>query len=156
VANYDRWNDYSEVDAIIAVRSFKDKEFAVKPALKLHNAWHGGVPAILGCESAYQAERKSELDYIEVTSPADVILALKRLRDDKVLRHAMVENGRVRARATQPARITAQWRGFLTDVATPAYDRWCAAPYWRQTFLMGRDLILKKNYMRNRLRKLLS
>ncbi len=156
VANYDRWNDYSEVDAIVAVRSFKHKEFTVKPALKLHNAWHGDVPAILGCETAYQAERKSKLDYIEVTSPADVILALKRLRDDKALRHAMVENGRVRARETQPAKITAQWRSFFTDVATPAYYRWCAALHWRQTFLMARDLILKKNYMQNRLFKLVS
>jgi hypothetical protein len=163
VANYDRWNDYSEIDAIVAARSFKHQDHAFKkftlkkPALKLHNAWHAGVPAILGCETAFQAERKSELDYIEVTSPADVISALKRLRDDKGLRQAMVENGRVRAEETQPARITKRWRSFLTDIATPAYDRWCAASNWdRQAFLLSRYLILKKDDAQLRLRKLLT
>jgi hypothetical protein len=137
VVSPDKWNDYSDVDVILSVRDFNGQAHPLKPPTKLYNAWHAGVSAILGCESAFRAERKSELDYLEVASLDEVILALKRLRDDKALYHAMVENGRVRAEATQPAKITARWRSFLTDIAVPAYEQWCAASDWnRRTFLI--------------------
>ncbi len=139
VVSRDKWNDYSNVDVILSVRDFNSKAHTLKPATKLYNAWLAGVPAILGCDSAFQAERKSELDYLEVTSLNDVIVALKRLRDDKALRQAMIENGRIRAEEFQPSSMTAGWRNFLTDVAVPAYERWCAASDWdRQSFLMRR------------------
>ncbi|HEY9676169.1 MAG TPA: hypothetical protein V6D11_32300 [Waterburya sp.] len=141
----DRWNDFSYVDTILAVRRFNRKGgYQSKPALKLFNAWHAGVPAILGCDSAFRAERKSELDYLEVASIKDVILALKRLRDDKELRHAMVENGRIRAEETQPAKLVAMWRSFLIDRAIPAYERWCnASDSNKQTYLKYYYLIYK-------------
>lgn len=157
IVNRDRWNDYSEVDVVVAVRSFDRQDYTSKPASKLYNAWHAGVPVILGCESAFQAERKSELDYIEVASLSDLTSALQRLRDDKKLRQAMVENGRLRAEETQPARIVTQWINFLTDIATPTYYRWYTASNWnRKIFLMGRFLTLKVNNIQIRLRKLLS
>jgi hypothetical protein len=65
------WNNYSEVDAVLAIRSFSQHKFNHKPASKLYNAWKAEVPAILGCESAYQTERKSELNYLEAASVDD-------------------------------------------------------------------------------------
>ena len=41
-----------------------------------------GVPALLGCESAYQAERRNEYDYFEVHSADEVLETLLRLRGD--------------------------------------------------------------------------
>lgn len=142
-----RWNDYSEIDAIVAVRSFDrhqlylSQNYIAKPATKLYNAWLAGVPAVLGFESAYQAERKNELDYLEVTSPADIISALKRLRDDRALYSAIVKNGQARAKAIQPSNLTERWRNFLEDIAVPAYSRWCKKPRWAQ------QIILKRNYL---------
>ena len=40
VVSRDRWNDYSNVDAIFAVRNFKQaSDYKWKPASKLVNAW---------------------------------------------------------------------------------------------------------------------
>lgn len=148
-----RWNDYSDIDVVIAVRSFDYQgSYIWKPASKLVNAWHAGVPIILGRESAYQFLRQSEFDYLEADSITDLISALKRLRDDKELRHAIIENGFVRAETTQPAKLVVQWRDFLTNVATPAYQRWrTASSLSRQIFLQRRFLIIKMDGMKRRL-----
>ncbi|MEQ8469306.1 hypothetical protein [Coleofasciculus sp. E1-EBD-02] len=144
VVKRDKWNDYSETDAIVAMRSFSQLDVTLKPATKLYNAWSAGVIAILGCESAYRAERKSELDYLEVNSLNEVILSLKRLRDDKGLRQAMIENGRVRAEEVKPASTSAKWRSFIEEIAIPAYKRWCTTSDWnRQNFLMRNYLAHK-------------
>lgn len=136
-----RWHDYSEIDAIVAVRSFDDQDYTLKPPSKLYNCWLAGVPAILGRESAYQVERKNELDYIEVGSVDDVVAALVRLRDDKTFRHAMVENGLLRAQEVQPEKLVKMWRTFITDVAVPAYDR------WRNASSLNRQIFLKRRYL---------
>ncbi|MBD1840087.1 hypothetical protein H6F78_04430 [Coleofasciculus sp. FACHB-64] len=155
VNSHDRWHDYTEIDAIVAIRNFDRKGgYSWKPATKLYNAWHAGVPAILGRESAFRSERKSELDYLEVTSLEDAITALKRLRDDQELRHAMIENGRVRAEETKAEKLVEQWRSFLTDVAVPAYERWCTGSYLtRQTFLMRRTMAVQTKGIRSQIRR---
>lgn len=139
IRSRDRWHDYSDVDAVIAVRNFEESAFTIKPATKLYNAWHAGVPAILGRESAFRAESRSQLDYLEVTSQEDVLKALQWLRDDQALRQAMVANGQQRAADTHPDRLVEVWCYFLTQVAVPAYDRWCRASYLeRLLFLIRR------------------
>jgi hypothetical protein len=153
VDNFERWNDYSDVDAILAVRSFTQKDFTWKPATKLYNAWHAGVPAILGCESAYQAERKSHLDYLEVSSLDDIIAALERLRDDKEFRQAMVEHGKIRAKETDPANLTQQWKNLITQEVVPAYEAWRTSPLYRQSFLQRRRLAVETREMRKALQK---
>ena len=137
----DRFHDYSDVDAVVAVRSFDAQPYLSKPANKLYNAWRAGIPAILSPESAYRAERRGHLDYMEVNSPGEVLSALSQLRDDLPLRRAIADNGRSRAREITDHQIVARWREFLTDVAIPAYVQWCAAsPRSRQTFLLRRRL----------------
>ena len=136
------WNNYSDVDCVVAIRSFKDYNIAVwKPATKLYNAWHAGVPAILTPEPAFQEQRRSELDYIEVTSVNETIAALKRLRDDKELRNAMIENGRIRAQETKPEKLVARWKDFIVNVAVPAYERWC------NTSNISQQIWLKRKYL---------
>lgn len=142
VSNREQWNDYRNIDVILAVRSFsRVKNYHWKPAAKLYNAWHAGVPAILGCDSAYRIERKSDIDYIEVDSLEETIAALKRLRDDLELRRAMIENGRVRAEETKAETLVTKWRNFITDVAVPAYEGWCnASTLTKQLFSTRRTL----------------
>lgn len=119
------WSDYSNIDAVVAVRRFQSLHiYDSKPATKLFNAWRAGVPAILGPESGYRAERKTSLDYIEVTSYQDLIAAIDRLRADSGLRKAMVENGFRRSTEVSTDAITERWRQFLTAVAIPAYVVW--------------------------------
>lgn len=150
-----RWNDFRNVDATLAVRTFDDKDYTSKPATKLYNSWHAGVPAILGCETSFQSERQSELDYIEIKSLNDALAALKRLRDDKTFRNAMVENGWRRAEKTKPEQLVKQWRSLITDVAVPAYERWCNSSNWSRQSLFQRQVIsLKIIRMQKRTEKL--
>jgi len=130
---HDSWHDYSDVDVILAIREFGRKTpFRGKPASKLYNAWHAGIPAILGYESAFLAEKKSDLDYLEATSLTEVIAALKRLRDDKELRRAVVENGWMRAKETQPDEMIKKWQYLITEIAVPAYKKWYSMSPWQQ------------------------
>ena len=154
IVSRDRWHDYSQVDAILAVRNFgKQSDYQWKPASKLVNAWHAGVPAILSRESAYRAERQTELDYIEVNSMAEVFTALQKLRDHPEFRKAMVDNGKLRAEAIKPTKLVEKWCSWLEGVAIPAYERWCQAPSWeRQTFLTRRYLAVETKDLRHQAR----
>jgi hypothetical protein len=119
-----QWHDYSEVDAIVAIRSFSGRDFGYKPATKLYNAWHARVPSVIGVESAFQAERRSDLDYIEARSFDAAVNALRTLRDDIALRHAMIVNGKSRAAESSPAELAKLWASFLSGQAIQAWTRW--------------------------------
>ena len=119
------WHDYRNVDVVIAVRSFDyPGPMWKKPASKLFNAWMTSVPAILGRESAYQAERSSELDFIEVTSREQVEQALERLRAEPNLRTRMVDNGRRRSAEIDDGALTRRWCDVLEQEVIPAYEKW--------------------------------
>jgi hypothetical protein len=120
-----QWHDYRDVDVVVAIRSFQyPGRLWRKPPSKLFNAWMAGVPAILGRESAYQAERRSGLDFIEVSSWQEVEDALEQLRADPGLRARMVENGRRRLADVDERAMTRRWRDFLEHEAMPAYKKW--------------------------------
>ena len=124
----EKWHDFSEIDVVVAIRDFVGKHrYGNKPATKLFNAWHAGVPAVLGCESAYEEQRQGPLDYLEARTFPDLVVALRRLRDDPALRRDMVANGRERARESDPAVIVARWQEFFQNVAEPALEKWRTA-----------------------------
>lgn len=110
-----RWNDYSEADVIVAIRKNGASLYPKKPASKLINAWAAGVPAILGGEHAYRELRKSELDYIEASSAAEVQRALLALRENPELYRAMVDNGLKRTEDFTAAQITQQWAKVMFE-----------------------------------------
>jgi len=129
------WCDYSEVDAVVAVRRFQSGKTAKhhhKPATKLFNCWIAGVPAILGAESAYREIRNSELDYIEVNNIQETLQALERLKNDSGLRAAMTKNGFERSVEILPAATVEAWKALIATQIIPAYQRWLALPAWRQ------------------------
>jgi hypothetical protein len=120
----DRWNDFSDTDAVLAVRSFAPVSWHKFPPSKLYNSWLAGVPALLGSETAYQAERRSEYDYFEVHSADEVLETLLRLRGDARLRAAVARNCAERAVGVSPLRVAETWIAFLTNVAAPALQDW--------------------------------
>lgn len=124
------WNDYSEVDAILAVRSFRPIKqrltgyFSSKPATKLYNAWLSGTIPILGQESAYRQTGNPGQDYIEVTSYKELLSTLARLKADSARRRSLLTQGRLQAQNYTPAKILRKWQVFLEAVALPAYEDW--------------------------------
>lgn len=129
----ERWHDFSEVDVVVAIRDFVGRHrHANKPPTKLFNAWHAGVPAILGRESAYHQQWRRPLDYLEARTFPDLVAALRLLRDRPGLRREMAFNGRDRAQESDPAVITARWQEFFKTIAEPAYEKWRTAPEWQR------------------------
>ena len=53
----------------------------------------------------------------------EVIEALRRLKNDPELRHAMTANGLKRGKESDPARTTKRWQEFFEQVAVPAYEK---------------------------------
>ena len=107
-----RWPDFSDVDLVLAVRP-SQAATRRKPATKLYNAWHAGVPALLGNEPAFRAIRRSELDYLEISSAAEALTAVTHLQREPALYRAMIRNGRERAVDWTIDSIARQWRPLL-------------------------------------------
>ena len=149
------WNDYSYVDAIVAVRQFnRSAHYTWKPALKLYNAWHAGVPAILGEESAYKEARKNQWDYLEVKTFNELIEALEELKNNPELRTKILENARQRAAEINITKITQIWQNMITSQIIPTYDRWCNNSLSRQIFLQKRFLAKETREQRKQLQQL--
>jgi hypothetical protein len=121
-----RWHDYSDIDAVLAVRSFAAVPFYKHPATKLYNTWLAGVPALLGHESAFQTERRSAHDYFEVGSIDQIIETLERLRGDSALRTAIEQNCAQRAPLVSPENIARHWITFCEEIAISALAGWQA------------------------------
>ncbi len=133
------WQDYSEVDAVVAIRDATIEDLHNKPASKLVNAWAGGVPAILGPEPAYRELRRGPLDYIEAGSADDAAQALIWLKRNPDRYAAMVQNGLQRAREFTDAALTARWIALLNGPVASAFAAWQArglATRWRAVISM--------------------
>ena len=108
-----RWNDYSSIDVIVALRPARSWNVRSKPAAKLQNAWAAGVPAILTPERPYRELRRSSIDYLEASSSADALDAIEKLRSNPTLYSDMVQNGLERARDFQADRLLQRWIDVL-------------------------------------------
>lgn len=110
-----RWHDYELADLVLAVRPlYGDGGLRCeKPASKLVNAWHAGVPAILGPEYAFRELQTNDLDYIEVKNAEDAMGAINELIDSPARYRAMIDHGRQRARQFTPQRIAERWAEVL-------------------------------------------
>lgn len=140
-ARSSRNTDFSDIDAVIGVRSFQRTGYVRKPASKLINAWIAGVPSILGREIAFREQRLSGVDYLEAASFARACDAVDQLAASPDLRRAMVENGQRRAAAFTVPRIISRWRHVLFDLAQTAAARWSgSSPASRRLFFFRRQL----------------
>lgn len=149
---YQLWTDYSKSDVLIAVRNLTEYDFSLKPALKLINAWHARVPAILGPEPAYQALRQSELDYIEASTAEEALEAVLKLKSDPDLYQAMVKNGVDRAKAFTTDRVASEWREFLNSVVIPEYEIWRQQGFLEKTCVRPARFLLRCIKHRQQLR----
>jgi hypothetical protein len=132
------WNDYRDIDLVLAVRPPSRNLHATKPATKLYNSWHGRTPALLGPEYAYRALRRTPLDYIEVTEPGQALREILALREQPERYQAMVANGIERARDFTPDAILQRWVALAFEIL-PALANTPRVLRWR-----GRSLEFKK------------
>ncbi len=111
------WHDYTTADLNLAVRPPHNDGglHYEKPASKLVNAWHAGVPSLLGPEYAYRELRTSPLDYIEIHSVDEAITTIDRLLDDSTLYEQMVGRAYERAAEFTTEQITKRWAEVLFE-----------------------------------------
>ena len=122
------WNDFSEVDASIGIRSFDSQRHSSKPPSKLINAWLAGVPFIGGSDSAYAQVGTDGEDYLVATSREQLVAQLVRLRDDPALRLAMIDRGKAKAQLYSNAALARQWQDVLDGPVAARFARWRANP----------------------------
>lgn len=122
----DCWHDYSDVDVVLAVRHLPAFMWKGKSACKLVNAWHAGCPALLSPEPGYRMQRRSELDYLEVSTPEEALAALRSLKSNPDRYRQMVENGKKRAQEFSIDAISEQWEQLLTGPVRAGFERWRA------------------------------
>jgi hypothetical protein len=148
----DRQSDYSDIDLIVAMRSFDGRSYDYKPATKLHNAWLAGVPAILGPESAYQAERTHELDYLEARTYDELCGRICALKEKPFLRKRVRQRSRGRGREISSTHKAEQWWELLTGPIRRVYEQWREQAWLqRKQYFARRWLQVKRNAMAERL-----
>lgn len=138
-----RWFDYSQADLVLALRNIGVEDVKVKPASKLINAWLAGVPALLGPEPAFEELRRSELDYIVVRTPTDVLDAVRHLQANPNRYLAMSQNGLHRGADYGPERTLARWANLLEEVVPPLFAKW-----QRRSQLLGGGLTVPRVFVR--------
>jgi len=118
------WHDYSNVDAVIAIRSFSPSRHLNKPATKLYNAWHAGVPFIGGVDSAYAADGRPGVDYLVATSLEEVFTHLQQLKDSPTLRSRLVQEGSCSAKNFTHEVILQHWKKLVQETIPKNVAAW--------------------------------
>jgi hypothetical protein len=110
--------DYSDVDAVIGIRSFSRKGYIRKPPSKLFNAWIAGVIPILGVESSYRHEG-SATNYVEAKSLKSLKYQIDLLRSSSLMRQELVSNGRQEISRISIESISSAWEHMILNAALP-------------------------------------
>lgn len=147
------WNDYSEIDVIVAVRRKADNDknsvasnlsTSKKPASKLINSWIAGVPAILSRDDAFLRLKKTENDFLEADNLNEIIIQLKKLRSDPKLFNNMIKNGIERSEVFYPQAIAKQWHSLIQKKIIPNYFIWKNSFYRRFFTIFFRSIFYPK------------
>lgn len=120
----EEWHDYSDVDAVVAIRDFSNKPYDNKPATKLYNAWLAGVPFIGGCDSAYASEGSPEQDYLVAAAPEELLQQLRRLKQDQELRARLVQRGSEVVQNFTMEKTLERWKKLIQEILPQRALEW--------------------------------
>lgn len=120
----ENWQDLSSIDVLVGIRHYGRKLYRRKPASKLVNAWHAGIPFVGGWDSAYADIGTPDENYLKVESHDELVQAVLRLKNDDRLYAGLVSAGADRAREFTPEAIAQKWITLLETKAWPVYLDW--------------------------------
>ena len=124
VVSPDRWHDLSQIDLLVAIRSFNKATHDNKPPSKLFSAWRAGIPLIAGYDSAFSVVGNPGEDYIRVSSLNEFRSALERLHYEPEYYAKIVQNGSRRAVEVEHDAIALDWLTLLDGRIAQEFDRW--------------------------------
>lgn len=111
------WHDYRDVDLVLSARVESALMLRFKPATKLYNAWLAAVPALLSDEPAFRALHETDLDYLPIEGPEDVIAAVRMLKQNPRVYSAMVARGTQRGEMFTRQAIGKRWLALIAELA---------------------------------------
>lgn len=119
-----RWNDFHDIDVLLAIRSWDANPHNHKPPWKLFTAWRANVPLIAGHDSAYKYHGTPGRDYLVCSTFPEAIDLLCALRDDARFYRELVEAGAAKAKEYSDERLTECWSRLLEEEIWPRFLRW--------------------------------
>lgn len=119
-----QWADYSYTDLVLGARNLTKYDAAGKPASKLVNAWWGEAPALLGPEPAFRELSRPGDGYIEIRSVADVLAAIRSLRENPRLYDHIVDVGRRLRGAYSDSSVFTKWLNLLNGDISEHFEAW--------------------------------
>jgi len=122
VINESEWNNYANVDLVLAVRDISAFDISGKPPSKLINAWKAGCPALMGPDPAFQQIRKDDYDYIEIYTAEQAYEAILKLKNNPDIYLAMMERCDLRAHEYSTETILHQWEDLLCGRVALEYE----------------------------------
>ncbi len=88
----EKWSDFSEIDLILAMRSFGKKPYHNKPFLKITNAIFAGVPVIATPESSHlYLKHDKGVDFPIVDNTTELAAAIKRMKNNPLPEFQKIE-----------------------------------------------------------------
>lgn len=118
------WQDYRDIDIVLAFRTDPPSLLAQKPATKLTNAWLAGVPAVVGPEPAYLQLRRHPDDMCVARTAAEVIGELRKLATDPARYESMRARAASRAPEFDVERVRERWLAFFIERVAPSFAQW--------------------------------
>lgn len=118
------WNDFSDIDVAVGIRSFGRRGYDTKPASKLINAWLAGVPFVGGADSAFLQIGSPGFDYLRVTSAEELAMSLERLKSEPDFYNSIVDRGKVMSAPYDHEQIGQLWLGLLKGEVLARYSEW--------------------------------
>lgn len=88
-------------------------------------------------DGAFEALRRSELDFARGDKLETALESIARLQEDPALYRAMIENGRTRAEAYSDERQAMRWEAFFRGPMQEGYQRWCRDSLPRRALRSG-------------------
>lgn len=140
IVGRDRWHDMSQLDVLVAVRSFNREAYPDKPPSKLINAWAAGIPLIAGCDSAFDAVGNWGSDYLRVSSERELADAVRMLADDPRLYADIVAKGRERAESFTQEAVARQWLEVFDRKIGPVFEAKASGARRRQVISVPKIL----------------
>lgn len=139
-----RMHDYSDVDAVLAVRDLTEGDYATKPPNKVFNCWHAGVPALVGPEPAYAEVMRSKYDFVVVRSPDDVVRSIRQLKENPDLYMKFIAAGQARAPDYSREAILNRWVSALNGPVREAFEEWQRRSSLSKRARLLRAVVLEK------------
>jgi len=123
-----QWHDLRSIDVLIGIRSFDSNPHNSKPASKLINAWHAGIPFIGGYESAFMQIGHPGKDYLLAGTLQEAVAAVVRLRDNPQLYSRIVESGARSGALYTERKICESWESAIFGPVMHRYAQWKSLP----------------------------